>query len=126
MRQGSAVFAAFLVLAGCGGPPGPPEAVRSVETQLYARQGIDSRREFERAIVGHELSGSGVEVTVAPDGKLIGMHRGVPFVGSWEYRRDQFCTSLVSDRVRDAPDRRCFRAAVTGREVILVPIEEPG
>ncbi len=82
---------------------------------------LDRRRAFDAAIVGHTLQGDGVDVTVLDDGALVGTHLGVPFVGSWEYRRGLFCTSLAGDRVRDASDRTCYRAAVDGRQITLVP-----
>ena len=82
---------------------------------------LERRRAFESAIVGHTLQGDGVDVTVLDGGALVGTHLGVPFVGSWEYRRGLFCTSLSGDRVRDAGDRTCYRAAVDGRQITLVP-----
>ncbi|PWR01750.1 hypothetical protein DKT77_16705 [Meridianimarinicoccus roseus] len=83
---------------------------------------LERRRAFNAAIVGHTLRGDGVDVTVAEDGALVGTHLGVPFVGSWEYRRGLFCTSLRSEDVRRAADRRCYRAATDGRSVTLVPV----
>lgn len=100
----------------------PPETYAATETRLYADQVIDGRRDFRRAIVGHKLRGGGVDLTVLPDGVLVGTNLGVPFVGSWEYRRDTLCTSLTEPRPRRAADRRCFRVAVNGREVTLVPL----
>lgn len=117
-----AAIAALSTLAACGGDPRAPDEAASTETQLYERELIERRRQFREAIVGHKLRGNGFEVTVAPNGALIGTSLGEPFVGSWEYRRDQFCVSLTSQRVRRADDRQCFHAAINGREVILVPV----
>lgn len=87
---------------------------------------LERRRAFERAVVGQNLRGDGVDVTVLKGGALVGTHLGVPFVGSWEYRRGLFCTSLAGDDVRTAQDRACYRAAVDGREVTLAPINAGG
>ncbi len=122
-RRSYVLLAAALV-AGCGGMPRAPEQASSIETQLYARETIERRRAFEEAVVGHELRGNGIEVTVAPNGALIGTSLGVPFVGSWEFRRELFCTSLTSQDVRRADDRQCFRVAIAGRELTLVPTTE--
>jgi len=84
--------------------------------------GLERRRAFERAVVGQKLQGDGVDVTVLEGGALVGTHLGVPFVGAWEYRRGMFCTSLGGGNVRTAPDRSCYRAAVDGRAVTLVPV----
>ena len=112
----------FALLSACSGTPRPPERYPAVETQLYSRQVIDTRGRFEEAIVGHELQGDGVEVTVAPDGVLLGENLGRPFVGSWEYRRGEMCVSLTEDHPDGAADRQCFRTAISGREVTLVPV----
>jgi len=108
------------LLAACSGDRGG-EPVASTETRLFSRDGIDNRSDFEDAVVGHELQGENVDVTVAPDGQLVGTFMGSPFVGGWEYRRGLFCISMTQRDVRRAPDRQCFQAAVSGREVILVP-----
>ena len=121
MRSVAIVVLLSAALSACGSDEREP--VDAEATRLYSREELDSRREFEEAVVGQELRGDGVEVTVAPGGALIGTHLGNPFLGSWEYRRGLFCVSLTSDNPRKAADRRCFRAAVHGREVILHPVD---
>lgn len=125
MRKASvSQVAALLVsglLAACSGDRGG-EPVAATETRLYSRDRLDSRSDFEEAVVGHELQGKNVDVTLAPDGQLVGTFMGSPFVGSWEYRRGLFCISMTQPDVRRAADRQCFQAAVAGREVILVPL----
>lgn len=123
MRTAARLVWLAMLPAACGGgiDRGP---VAATETRLYAREGLDSRSDFETAVVGHELRGEGVDVTIAPDGRLIGTHLGRPFVGSWEYRRGLFCISMSQAEVRRADDRMCFQAAVSGREVILVPAQD--
>jgi hypothetical protein len=54
----------------------------------------------------------------------VGEHLGVPFVGSWEYRRGRMCVSMTEDDPGGAADRQCFRAAISGREVTLVPVAD--
>lgn len=113
----------FSALAACGSTAlRPPERVASDDHQLYATDLIDSSREFEDEVVGHRLRGEGMDLTVAPDGVLVGRMLGVPFVGSWDYRKGILCTSLTEPNVKRARDRTCFRAAVHGREVLLVPL----
>ena len=114
----------FVLLSACGDAAHPPETAAADETQLFTRDAIDSRREFREAIIGQELRGEGVDVTVGPEGTLVGTYFGRPFLGGWEYRDDLFCVSLTSIRVRRAEDRKCFHAAVSGRSVLLVPVAE--
>ena len=111
------------LLSACGGPRAP-ETFSSEETRLYAEEAIDRRRDFRRAIEGQTLRGDGVDVTVLPDGVLVGTALGRPFVGSWRYRRGTLCTSLSEPDPRRAADRQCYRAAVNGREVTLVPVAD--
>ena len=106
-----------ILLSACGGTPHRPEKVASVETRLYSREVVDSRREFQDAIVGHELRGDGVDVTVGPDGTLVGTYFDQPFLGGWDYRDGLLCVSMSQVEVRRAEDRRCFHAAVAGRSV---------
>lgn len=120
----SVVCALLPLLAACGGGDGPPERFGSEETRLFAQEVIDGRRGFEDAIVGQTLRGDGVEVTVLPDGVLVGTALGRPFVGSWEHRRGVLCTSLSEPSPRRADDRRCYRAAVDGRAVTLAPLAD--
>lgn len=124
MKYAVVLCSVCAVLSACSDDPYRPDSLDADATRLYSRSDLDRRKEFEEAVVGHELRGDGVEVTVAPDGALIGTHLGKPFLGSWEYRRGQFCVSMTTDNPRRAPDRRCFRAAINGREVILHPIIE--
>ncbi len=117
MRNVFTVLSMIWLLSACASPDfASTDAVRDDADSL------ERRRAFERAVVGHNLQGDGVDVTVLEGGALVGTHLGVPFVGAWEYRRGEFCTSLAGDDVRDAPDRACYRAAVDGRQVTLVPI----
>ena len=58
----------LVLLSACGDPHRPPEEAGSQETRLYTRDAIDSRREFRDAIIGQELRGEGVDVTVGADG----------------------------------------------------------
>jgi len=112
-------FGMIWLLSACASPElSTTDAVRGNAEDL------ERRRAFERAVVGHRLQGDGVDVTVLDGGALVGTHLGVPFVGAWEYRRGLFCTSLAGEPVRDAADRACYRAAVDGRRVTLVPIIE--
>ncbi|WP_139840007.1 hypothetical protein [Pseudoruegeria sp. SK021] len=113
----------LLALAACSSTAlRPPTMAASDDTQLHAMDLIDSSREFEAAVVGQRLKGSGVDVTVAPDGILVGRALGRPFVGGWVYRKGVLCTSLTEPNLKVAADRKCFRAAVHGREVFLVPL----
>lgn len=104
------------LLSACASPQ-----FSSVDPVRDDADSLERRRAFDAAIVGHRLQGDGVDLTVLEDGALVGTHLGVPFVGSWEYRRGLFCTSLSGDKVREAADRTCYRAAVDGRQVTLVP-----
>jgi len=112
-----------VLLSACGRPDSPPERVAATESRLYMGRTIDTRRAFEEALVGQALHGDGVEVTVAPNGRLVGQRLGRPFVGSWEYSDETLCVSLTSPDIRRADDRRCFHAALLGDDVILVPAE---
>lgn len=116
MRRIFLGFSTIWLLSACAAPP-----FSSVDPIRDDADSLDRRRAFETAIVGQTLQGDGVDVTVLDDGALVGTHLGVPFVGSWEYRRGLFCTSLTGDRVDEAPDRTCYRAAVDGRQITLVP-----
>lgn len=116
MRQWLLGFGTIWLLSACTAPQ-----FSSIDPVRDDAEGLERRRAFEAAIVGHTLQGDGVDVTVLDDGALVGTHLGVPFVGSWEYRQGLFCTSLSGDRVRDAVDRTCYRAAVDGRQITLVP-----
>lgn len=107
------------LLSACAAPE-----LASTDAVRDDADGLERRRTFERAVVGHRLQGDGVDVTVLRDGALVGTHLGVPFVGAWEYRRGLFCTSLTGNAVRDASDRTCYRAAVDGRRVTLAPITD--
>jgi len=111
---------AMLVLAACGSPP-PPDSFATTDTRLYDSTAIETRRAFEEAIVGHSLRGEGVDVVVAPGGVLIGQHYGNPISGAWVFRRGEFCYAL-DDRVRRS-SRRCYRVALVGRTVHLVPAD---
>ena len=112
----------LVLLSACGDPHRPPEEAGSQETRLYTRDAIDTRREFRDAIIGQELRGEGVDVTVGADGTLVGTYYGRPVVGGWDYDDGEFCVSLTEVRLRRAEDRKCFHAAVSGRSVLLVPI----
>lgn len=113
---------ALLGLAACGSGGAPPDSFSATSTLASDADVIDSKKEFENAVVGHQLRGDGVDVVVAPGGLLVGTQFGTPFSGTWEYRRGLFCHSLTGE-VRRAKDRKCFRAAVIGRTVHLVPVE---
>lgn len=80
------------------------------------------RKAFEEAVVGHKLRGDGVDVSVEPDGVLVGTYLGKPFVGSWAFRRGIFCASMTAADIRKADDTRCFRAVTSGRTLILHPV----
>lgn len=118
------LFALFLIagLAGCGGPglPPPPENLATTDTILGDSVALESRRAFEEAVVGHRLRGEGVDVVVAPGGVLVGTQFGTPFNGAWVYRGGEFCYALA-DRVTRR-NAQCFRAALVGRTVHLVPV----
>lgn len=115
----------FLVLlSACGDPHQPPEEAGAEETRLYTRDVIDSRKEFRDAIIGQELRGEGVDVTVGPDGVLVGTYFGRPFLGGWDYDDGKLCVSLTTVELRRAEDRKCFHAALSGRSVLLVPVAE--
>jgi hypothetical protein len=118
MRKMSTLLITIWLLSACAAPE-----VSSTGSVRDDADSLERRRAFERAVVGHNLQGDGVDVTVLEGGSLVGTHLGVPFVGAWEYRRGVFCTSLSGDDVRDASDRMCYRAAIDGRLVTLVPID---
>ncbi|QIE41770.1 hypothetical protein [Meridianimarinicoccus aquatilis] len=119
MRTICSVLGMIVLLSACGNPD-----VSSYGSVGETAESLERRRAFNNAIVGHTLRGEGVDVTVAEGGALVGTHLGVPFVGSWEYRRGLFCTSMRSEDVRRAMDRRCYRAASDGRTVTLVQTSE--
>ena len=98
--------------AACG-----RQEVRSDGVALSEADAIAARRDFNSAVVGQNLRGQGFDLTVAEGGVLIGTHLGQPFVGSWEFRRGVFCTSLRGESVREASDRACYRVVTDGREV---------
>lgn len=116
MRHWLLGFGTIWLLSACASPQ-----FSSVDPVRDDADSLERRRAFESAIVGHTLQGDGVDVTVLDGGALVGTHLGAPFVGAWEYRRGLFCTSLSGERIRDAVDRACYRAAVDGRQVTLVP-----
>ena len=119
MRLFFRVLGIVTLLSACG-----PERFASDDQERDTAEALDRKRDFEDAIVGKSFRGEGVDVTVTEGGALVGTHLGYPFVGSWEYRRGLLCTSLSSAEVRKAVDRRCYRAAIDGREVVLVPMAE--
>lgn len=119
MRFYCSVLGMIALLSACGDPD-----IASDGSAGETAESLERRRAFNSAIVGHTLRGEGVDVTVAEGGTLVGTHLGVPFVGSWEYRRGLFCTSMRSQNVRKAADRRCYRAASDGRTVTLAPTYE--
>jgi hypothetical protein len=112
------VLSMIWLLSACASPE-----LASTDTLRDDADSLERRRAFERAVVGQNLRGEGVDVTVLDGGTLVGTHLGVPFVGSWEYRRGLFCTSLSGADVSKASDRTCYRAAVDGRAVTLVPVD---
>jgi hypothetical protein len=118
-----AVLAVFAGLTGCGGPglPERPDSFATTETILSDSVALDSRNRFEQAVVGHQLRGEGVDVVVAPGGVLVGTQFGKPFSGAWIYRRGRFCYALEDKVTRR--NAKCFNAAVVGRTVYLVPVE---
>ena len=63
-------FAGELLALAPEAPALPPEEAGSQETRLYTRDAIDTRREFREAIIGQELRGEGVDVTVGADGTV--------------------------------------------------------
>jgi len=105
------------LLSACGAPD-----LSSTDAVRGDADSLERRRAFESAVVGQLFQGDGAEVTVLEGGTLVGTHLGVPFVGTWEYRGGLFCTSMSGARVRDAPDKACYRAAVKGRRVTLDPL----
>ena len=62
-------------------------------------------------------------MTVAEEGLMVGTQFGEPFTGRWTFRDRKFCYSLTG-HPWTSKDRKCFRTAVLGRTVHLVPIEE--
>lgn len=114
------VFCMIALLSACASP-----SRDSDDSRLGTIAVLERRKAFEEAIVGHTLRGDGIEITIAEGGALVGTSLGQPFVGSWEYRRGLLCTSLLDDDVRDAYDRRCYRAALDGQGIILVPDFDP-
>ena len=124
MRYAYRLCVVCVLLSACAGTPHRPERASAVETRLYSRETIDSRSEFKDAIVGQQLRGEGVDVTVGPNGMLVGTYYGQPFLGGWDYRDGEFCVSLSKVEVRRADDRKCFHAAISGRSVLLVPADE--
>ncbi|MFV0244787.1 MAG: hypothetical protein ACK5IB_07190 [Qingshengfaniella sp.] len=113
----------LFLLAACG-PRGPhvPETLSSVATITGDSVALESRQQFEQAIIGHNLRGDGVDVVVAEGGMLIGRQQGRPFTGSWTFDKGRFCYALADQVTRR--NARCFRAAVLGREVHLSPITD--
>ncbi|WP_193139301.1 hypothetical protein [Meridianimarinicoccus sp. MJW13] len=109
-------------LSACG--PADPVVLSSDAPVQPGHQELDRGKAFRKAVVGYQLRGDGVDVTVEPDGLLVGTYLGKPFVGSWDYRRGRFCASLQEADLRRAADRRCFRVVTLGRRVILHPVAE--
>ena len=102
----------LVLLSACGDPHRPPEEAGSQETRLYTRDAIDTRREFRDAIIGQELRGEGVDVTVGADGTLVGTYYGRPFVGGWDYVRIPRHPTAYSSDIRPVAPRASDRSAV--------------
>lgn len=76
---------------------------------------VSERAEFERLVVGRDLTIFGIRVTVTPDGAIDGRAYGQPVKGAWRWRDGYFCRELSWGERDLGPN--CQEVRVNGKTV---------
>jgi len=76
---------------------------------------VTDRSEFERLVVGRDLSIFGIKLTVTPEGQIAGRAYGRTVTGAWRWKDGYFCRDLFWGERDLGPN--CQEVRVSGKTV---------